>query len=681
MIPLRKRFTAGLTALCLGLGTHLMAQPRAAADPADCTPTGTVSMFTYNDFHGRLRNASALFTPVERARSVQGEANVALISSGDDIGGSTFESMADNDNPTLKVMSAVGLNVQTVGNHEFDKGWADLAGRVNTSLNGIEQLGANVYAKGTRQVASPLKAYRTFKVGDLNVAVIGAVTGDLSSVVSPAGITGLTIGDPVEAVNETVAQLPPETDLVIASIHEGAPDGNSTGDEQAEASPNFHKMWTGIDSRVHVVLNGHTHQRYSWTNAKGQLFTQAGSYGTVINELRAGVTSAGTLCGVSNTAIEIDPGVADDSLPRIQRISGIVSAAVARADEIGTTVIGKATAAISTPTGNSDVRDVESPMSNLVAQMFHEVLGNGDPYFIGVQNPGGTRDSFDSGDITYKEAALTLPFANTLLTTRLTGTQFKTVLEQQWQRNARGEIPSRPFLRLGLSSNVSYTYDESRPEGDRITSIFIGGVPLDPDRLYSLGSTSFLIAGGDNFRELAKGANTRDTGRVDLEAWTSWVKDKQTLSPSYAKRGLSLIAAPTELNRNGETVTFSFDLPSGAVKAREGVDFLLGTATGNSPKDPARVTPALANDSVEVFLGETRVGGGTVTEGRARVDISLPAGCAIPSGAQTLVFRFSPSGTVARQQVKVAGDDSVCGSASPMGGSRLPRPGLPRTGI
>lgn len=618
---------------------------------------------------------------MERARSVQGEANVALISSGDDIGGSTFESMADNDNPTLKVMSAVGLNVQTVGNHEFDKGWADLAGRVNTSLNGIEQLGANVYAKGTRQVASPLKAYRTFKVGDLNVAVIGAVTGDLSSVVSPAGITGLTIGDPVEAVNETVAQLPPETDLVIASIHEGAPDGNSTGDEQAEASPNFHKMWTGIDSRVHVVLNGHTHQRYSWTNAKGQLFTQAGSYGTVINELRAGVTSAGTLCGVSNTAIEIDPGVADDSLPRIQRISGIVSAAVARADEIGTTVIGKATAAISTPTGNSDVRDVESPMSNLVAQMFHEVLGNGDPYFIGVQNPGGTRDSFDSGDITYKEAALTLPFANTLLTTRLTGTQFKTVLEQQWQRNARGEIPSRPFLRLGLSSNVSYTYDESRPEGDRITSIFIGGVPLDPDRLYSLGSTSFLIAGGDNFRELAKGANTRDTGRVDLEAWTSWVKDKQTLSPSYAKRGLSLIAAPTELNRNGETVTFSFDLPSGAVKAREGVDFLLGTATGNSPKDPARVTPALANDSVEVFLGETRVGGGTVTEGRARVDISLPAGCAIPSGAQTLVFRFSPSGTVARQQVKVAGDDSVCGSASPMGGSRLPRPGLPRTGI
>ena len=544
MIPLRKRFTAGLTALCLGLGTHLMAQPRAAADPADCTPTGTVSMFTYNDFHGRLANAAALFTPVEKARASQGDANVALISSGDDIGGSTFESMADDDNPTLKVMAAAGLSARTVGNHEFDKGWADLAGRVNPAVPGVDQLGANVYLKGTRQVASPLKAYTTFKVGELDVAVIGAVTGDLPSLVSPAGISDLTIGDPVDAVNETVSQLPEGIDLVIASIHEGAPNGNGTGDEQATASPNFRKMWTGIDPRIRVVLGGHTHQTYSWTNDKGQLFTQAGSYAAALNELKAGVTGDGALCGISNTTTKIDAKAFDTSLPRIREITDIVSAAVTKADEIGAQVIGQASEAISTPTGNSDVRDVESPMSNMVAQMFREVLGGDDPYFIGVQNPGGTRDSFDSGEITYKEAALALPFANTLMATRLTGAQFKTVLEQQWQRNDKGEIPSRPFLRLGLSSNVSYTYDESRPEGDRITSVFVGDSPLDPERLYTVGSTSFLIAGGDNFREFAKGTGTRDTGRVDLEAWTDWVKTRQTLSPSYVKRGLSLVDAP-----------------------------------------------------------------------------------------------------------------------------------------
>ena len=686
MIPLRKRFAAGLTALCLGLGTHLMAQPRATADPADCTPTSTVSVFTYNDFHGRLANAAALFTPLEKARASQGDANVALISSGDDIGGSTFESMADDDNPTLKVMAAANLSARTVGNHEFDKGWADLAGRVNPAVPGVDQLGANVYLKGTRQVASPLKAYTTFKVGELDVAVIGAVTGDLPSLVSPAGISDLTIGDPVDAVNETVSQLPEGIDLVIASIHEGAPNGNGTGDEQAAASPNFRKMWTGIDPRIRVVLGGHTHQTYSWTNDKGQLFTQAGSYAAALNELKAGVTGDGALCGISNTTTKIDAKAFDTSLPRIREITDIVSAAVTKADEIGAQVIGQASEAISTPTGNSDVRDVESPMSNMVAQMFREVLGGDDPYFIGVQNPGGTRDSFDSGEITYKEAALALPFANTLMTTRLTGAQFKTVLEQQWQRNDKGEIPSRPFLRLGLSSNVSYTYDESRPEGDRITSVFVGDSPLDPERLYTVGSTSFLIAGGDNFREFAKGTGTRDTGRVDLEAWTDWVKTQQTLSPSYVKRGLSLVNAPTEINRNGGTATFNFDVPGGDAKAREGIDFLLGEAAGASPKDPAKVSPALANNGVEVFLGGTSVGSETVTDGRAKVDVTLPGGCSAPTGTQTLTFRFAPSGTLAHRQVNITGDDSSCTPAPPKPdptGTSSPapiRPGLPRTG-
>ena len=686
MIPLRKRL-AGLMALCLGLGTHLAAQPRATADPDGCTPASTVSLFTYNDFHGRLANAAALFTPVERARAAQGDAQVALISSGDDIGGSTFESMADDDNPTLKVMAAAGLSARTVGNHEFDKGWSDVAGRVNSAVPGVDLLGANVYLKGTRQVASPLKAYTTFKIGDLDVAVIGAVTGDLPSVVSPTGISDLTIGDPVEAVNETVSQLPEGIDLVIASIHEGAPTGNGTGDEQAAASPNFQRMWTGIDPRVQVVLNGHTHQTYSWTNDKGQLFTQAGSYAAALNELKAGVTADGALCGISNTTTKIDPAVSDTNLPRIREITDIVSVAVAKADEIGAKVIGQATEAISTPTGNSNVRDVESPMSNMVAQMFREVLGNDDPDFIGLQNPGGTRDSFDAGEITYKEAALALPFANTLMTTQLTGAQFKTVLEQQWQRNDRGEIPSRPFLRLGTSSNVSYTYDESRPEGDRITSIFVGGSPIDPDRLYTVASTSFLIAGGDNFWELAKGTGTRDTGRVDLEAWTGWVKDKQVLSPSYVKRGLSVVNAPTEISRNGGTATFTFDVPSGDAKAREGIDFLLGEAAGASPRNPAKVSPALANDSVEVFLGETKVGSGAVIDGKAKVEVRLPDGCSVPAGSQILTFRFSPSETVSHQQLQITGDDSACAPSSPAPnptGTTSPsdpiRPGLPKTG-
>lgn len=94
-----------------------------------------------------------------------------------------------------------------------------------------------------------------------------------------------------------------------------------------------------------------------------------------LNELKAGVTGDGALCGISSTTTKIDAKAFDTSLPRIREITDIVSAAVTKADEIGAQVIGRASEAISTPTGSSDVRDVESPMSNMVAQMFREVLG------------------------------------------------------------------------------------------------------------------------------------------------------------------------------------------------------------------------------------------------------------------------------------------------------------------
>ena len=121
-----------------------------------------------------------------------------------------------------------------------------------------------------------------------------------------------------------------------------------------------------------------------------------------------------------------------------------------------------------------------------------------------------------------------------------------------------------------------------------------------------------------------------------------------------------MVDAPTEINRNGGIATFNFDVPGGDAKAREGIDFLLGEAAGSSPKDPAKVSPTLVNNGVEVFLGDTRVGGGAVADGRAKVDVTLPGDCSAPTGTQTLTFKFTPSGTLAHRQVNITGDDSSC---------------------
>lgn len=280
-------------------------------------------------------------------------------------------------------------------------------------------------------------------------------------------------------------------------------------------------------------------------------------------------------------------------------------------------------------------------MTNMVAQMFHDTLGAGDPEFIGIQNPGGTRDSFNAGPITYREAAMTLPFANSLFTTEITGAQFTKVLEQQWQRTLDGAVPSRPFLQLGLSSNVSYTYDESLPEGSRITSVSINGKPIDPEKTYRVGSGSFLISGGDNFHELAQGTDTRDTGITDLSAWVGWVQDNSPLSPDYSKRGVSAKLPTGPLTVGGDALSFTFGQALDGGLATQSLDMLL--------TEGDKVSPPLANTEITAYLGDRQIGAGTVTEGVGTVSVQLPSDALLSAAARAAtsrqILRFTVQGS------------------------------------
>ncbi|WP_297742887.1 bifunctional UDP-sugar hydrolase/5'-nucleotidase [uncultured Tessaracoccus sp.] len=684
---------AGLTAAAIGmtgaLATGGVAQVASAA-PVECAPGKTVHLLSFNDFHGRVEGAAKLFTPVEQLRKSAGEDNVLLVSNGDSIGGSTFVSAVSNDQPTLDVLNAAGLEVSATGNHEFDKGFADLAGRVAPASK-FSYLSANVVKKDTDDVASPLKAYEVFEKGGTTIAVVGAVTGDLPSMVSPAGISEVDVKDPVESVNAIAKRLKDgdrsndEADIVIANIHEGSPDTKADA-ETAKSSPNFGKMYNSLDASVDAVINGHTHTPYLSTTAKGQPIVQADAYAKNLVQLDLSLDANGALCSI--TPKKVEPAAeADASLPRIDRINTIVTAAKETAAVKGSEVLGKTTDAISTPgAGDSGTRDQESPMTNMVAQMYYDQMSNGNDEFIGIQNPGGTRDSFDKGDITYEEAALVLPFANSLNTTEITGAQFIQVLNQQWQRDGKGEVPSRPYLALGLSKNVTYTFDESLPEGERITGVWINGKPIDEKKMYTVGSGSFLISGGDDFHAFKEGKNTRDTGLVDLTTWVDWLKEQKELSPDYTKRGVSVTDVPESFTP-GQAGTVKLGAAGEVYKGN--LDMLLDA-------DNPKVSPQLANKTVKAFLGETQIGAGTVADGVAEVALTFPEGT--KAGMQTVRFVVDPSGTEVRYEVNVAaseGSGDAAGDGSPGegegpkdkgdGSQRKPgeglRPNLPRTGV
>ncbi|MEO8281947.1 MAG: ExeM/NucH family extracellular endonuclease, partial [Pseudarthrobacter sp.] len=145
-----------------------------------------------NDFHGRIDSNTVQFAgTIEKLRAETSPGATALLSAGDNIGASLFASAVAKDQPTIDVLNALELRTSAVGNHEFDGGWADLRDRVIAGGSNAKfpYLGANVYAKGTQNPVLP--EYTVLDMNGIKVAVIGTVTQEVPSLVSPEGIADL----------------------------------------------------------------------------------------------------------------------------------------------------------------------------------------------------------------------------------------------------------------------------------------------------------------------------------------------------------------------------------------------------------------------------------------------------------------------------------------------------------
>jgi len=618
----------------------------------------TLTMLNINDFHGRIApsrpDTKQFFGTIEQQRATAGEGNTLLLSAGDNIGASLFASSVQQDQPTIDVLNAADLDASAVGNHEFDRGFADLDGRVQKAADWT-YLGANVYRKGTTKPVLP--SYAIVERGGLKVGIVGAVTQETPTLVSPAGIAGLEFGDPVTAVNRVTKQLTDgkksngEADVVVAEYHEGAPRTqlDVAGKEvvsladQLTASPVFAHLVNDTSPKVAAIFTGHTHQAYAYdapvpgTAGATRPVTQTGSYAAFLTRVTLTVDTK-TKVVLAHTQQNLAPTtVSDDDLaaayPRVRRIAGIVDAALARSEELGSVKVGEATHEITRAyDANGDaVRDAESTLSDLVAEMYRSSTAAPErgSAQIGVQNPGGVREDLDEGDVTFSEAASVLPFANSLFTVDLTGAQFKTLLEQQWQTALPGQpAPSAAYLQLGLSKNVTYTYDAALAQGSRITSITVDGKAIDPVATYRVATNSFLAAGGDNFRVLAEGSSSKDTGLSDLDAWTDYIKAESPVGPSFAKQAVSVSPLPGTLTA-GQSTTFT--VSSLDFRSRPTDD---GAFSGADEK----------TTTVTAKLNGTQVGTSPATDGAATIALAVPSGAA--KGPGTLVLTTNTGTTV-----------------------------------
>jgi len=672
-----------------------IATPARAADGDT-----TIQVLGINDFHGRIlpdaqnggAGGASLVTAVNTLSATY--PNTVFAAAGDLIGASTFESFIAEDKPTIDVLNQAGLDVSAVGNHEFDKGYADLTDRVMAPYDSTtnpyggadwQYLGANVRLTGSGDPAFDETWTQDF--GDVTVGFIGVVTDETPSLVTPSGVAGLTFEKEYVATNREAAELKAAgADVIVALIHEGAP--TTAYADAVNPANDFGEFVTNLSDDVDAVVSGHTHLAYNhlvpvpgWA---GRAVTErpvvsAGQYGSFLNQLVFTVDAAGDVVGLTTAVVDLDATAPGGGLvyPQDPATAEIVQDAVDNAAVLGGVVLGaiegplyRAKTATGTP-GSS--RGGESTLGNAVAEIQRWATAELGAE-IAFMNPGGLRDDMLGvaagtgpypSDITYQQAALVQPFANTLVTMNLTGAQIKTILAQQWQPAGA----SRPFLRLGVSEGFTYTYD---PSTKTILDIRLDGKSITDTQVVKIVTNSFLATGGDNFPGFTAGTNKADSGRVDLQAQVDYLSANGTLEVPTEQRAVGVTGLAAADFTVGKSVTLGLtslmmtgagDLLDSEVKVKLGKESL-GTfpVTNVAPTDTfdEHGTATLNFVVPKVKPGDyDLVVTGKTTGTKVRIPITVKAAPVVPCKVTYQVYQAWHGGYIAAVSVKNTSKETV----------------------
>ena len=523
---------------------------------ADNSKEVNLQILSINDFHGNIATTSGAFGGVGRAdflaanmRAAEAEAdNSVIVSAGDLIGASPLISALFHDEPTIEAMNLIGLDINGVGNHEFDEGAAELLRMQNGGshpdgdLDGdgfagadFEFLSANVTVDDTGETLFPGVTVKNYQ--GVKVAFIGMTLEGTPSIVTPAGVAGLTFHDEVDTVNALVPQLQQNNiEAIVVLMHQGgfASEGGGNGDGCGTLSGPLNDIVLGLDDAVDLVIGGHNNQRFTCMDVGGKAVTMAYHSGRMFTDIDVTlnrVTKDMTVQTIDNKE-NFQAGVtpAPDLTALIDKYDTL-SAPLANA------VIGTISSDI-TETNNSAG---ESALGDVIAdaQLTATASVATGEAVAAFMNPGGIRDDMffaeisggeAPGEVTFAEAFSVQPFGNSLVTMTLTGTQIHTLLTQQWVGQTFPRI-------LQVSDGLTYTWDASLTDADKViaATIEISGVPVVAGNSYRVTVNSFLADGGDNFSVLTEGTD-RLGGEIDLDALVTFFGNNSPVAPGPQDR-------------------------------------------------------------------------------------------------------------------------------------------------
>ncbi|GGO87309.1 bifunctional metallophosphatase/5'-nucleotidase [Wenjunlia tyrosinilytica] len=564
--------TAGVAVL---IGSLVAATPSASGQEAHQdwhhphSRTVDVQLLSFNDFHGNLeppQGSSGTVTEKDAAGNIvktpaggveylatslrkarEGHRYSVTAAAGDMIGASPLLSGLFHDEPTIEAMNKLGLDVTSVGNHEFDEGRAELLrmqrggchpkdgcyGKPAFQGADFPYLAANVTNEKTgRPILDPYWVKRM--PGGVKIGFIGVTLEGTPDVVTAEGVKGLKFHDEVETINKYAKKLERQgVKSIVALIHEGGlPPANTTFDFDCDAPGNgisgpIVDIAKNIDPQVDALVTGHTHQPYACTvpdpAGNPRTVTSAASFGRLYTDLEM------TYDRCTHDIVRTSVAAANHVVRRDQPKAADMTDLIARWNKLAAPIAGRSVGYISADINGRGSASPELPLGDVIADAQLEGTAAADKggARIAFMNPGGIRSdlaykasgSEGDGVVTYGEAFTVQPFTNMMNVFDLTGAQIVSALQQQ----VSGSNEASPRI-LQVSKGFTYTLDMTKTGAARVVtdSVKLDGQPLDPAKTYRVAMNEFLGGGGDGFAAFKEGKN-KLVGASDLDLFTGYL--------------------------------------------------------------------------------------------------------------------------------------------------------------
>jgi 2',3'-cyclic-nucleotide 2'-phosphodiesterase (5'-nucleotidase family) len=426
-----------------------------------------------------------------------------LVLDSGDIWQGTYISNQSQGEIMIDAMNIAGYNAASPGNHDFDFGQDVLKARIAQAT--FPFLAANVVQSGSGQTPSWLKPYMIVKVGNIRVGIIGLSYPGSQYIVKPSAITGLTFLPGPESVSKYLDTVRKQSDILLVLSHQGM------GDDETLAA-----TVPGID----VIVGGHTHIAQMPPKKVGDtIIVQAGSNAKFIGKLD--LTWDWDVKKIINysKADELVPVVNTKVTPNA-KVQALVSAKAA-----------EAAAAMKQPLGETlipleNCYSGECPLGNLITDAMRAANQAGDrPADIAMYNNGGLRAPLAKGPISYGALFLVMPFGNVLTALDLTGDQVMQILEKS--------VSGRPGNIV--VSGMTFTFDQTRPIGQRVTSATVGGQSLVRTKVYRVETIDYLATGGDGQVTFQEGKNVV-YGDPVIDVVAAYIKAHSPVNPAVEGR-------------------------------------------------------------------------------------------------------------------------------------------------